>query len=256
MNKTILITGASGGIGREFARLAAKDYPNMLLIARREEELQAVKKELETYTNVYILPLDLSLEESINTIISFTKEHNLFIHTIINNAGFGDFAEFKNAEWEKLGNMITVNIRALTHLSHVFINHMVRAGEGHILNVASTAAFLPGPLMAVYFATKAYVLSLSQALSEELKGSGVYITTLCPGPTASGFQAVSAMGKSRMIKGKKMPTAHEVALFGYQSMQQHKSVAVHGLGNVLMTTFSKFLPGNIAAGIVKNLQKE
>ena len=173
---------------------------------------------------------------------------------LVNNAGFGDFGDFATASPEKLDQMIELNVGSLTRLCRVYVPGMLARGSGRIMNVASTAAFQPGPLMAVYYATKAYVLSFSEALAEETRGTGVTVTALCPGPTASGFQAGAAMEASKLVHGKKLPTSASVAAFGVKAMQRGDVVAVPGLQNKMLAASIRLSPRPIVRRLVHKMQ--
>ena len=256
MPKTALITGASGGIGYEFAQeLAAEGY-NLVLVARSAAKLEEIQTNLsQKYSiTVKVLAKDLSLPESAPAIFNQLESEKIVVDVLINNAGFGNFGEFTESEWQKEADMLQVNIFALTDLTKLFVKGMVARRQGKILNVASTAAFMPGPLMAVYYATKSYVLSFSEAIANELQGTGVSVTVLCPGPTESGFQAAASMEGSKILIDQKLPTSAEVAKYGYRAMQERKVVAVHGFNNWLLTIFVKFLPRKKLADIVRQAQ--
>jgi short-subunit dehydrogenase len=173
---------------------------------------------------------------------------------LINNAGFGDFGMFVDSDWSKELQMINLNITTLTQFTKLYLKDMVKRRNGKIMNVASTAAFQPGPIMAVYFATKAYVLSFSEAVDNEVRDKGVTITALCPGATESGFQAAAAMEESNMVKGKKLPTSKDVAVFGYAQMMKGKTVAIHGLMNWILANSVRFTPRSIVVMIARKLQ--
>ena len=197
-----LVTGASGGMGLEFARLLAKDNYNLLLIARSENKLKSIASELEIQYAIKVLiqAKDLSHPSAADEIFEFTRQNNLIVDVLINNAGFGNFGFFTETAIQKEIEMIDLNIKALTMMTKLFVKEMVARGKGKILNIASTAAFQPGPLMAVYYASKAYVLSFSEALSNELQGTGVTVTTLCPGPTQTGFEKAASLQESGLFK--------------------------------------------------------
>lgn len=256
--QTVLITGASGGIGLELARLFAKDGYNLVLVARSGDALQEIAVELQNSQSISVIPIsaDLSETNAAEKLLKKIESKKIQIDILINNAGFGDFSPFVKADITKLHAMMMLNMVTLTELTRLIAPAMVDRGHGKILNIASTAAFLPGPLMAVYYATKAYVLSFSEAIAHELKDSGVTVTALCPGPTTSGFQQASHMNKSAIVNGKKLPTAAEVARYGYQELINGTPVAIHGWGNKMMTILIKFLPRNIIPRIVASLQKE
>lgn len=255
MRKTALITGASSGIGREFAiQLARKDY-NLIVVARREKLLQALKRELSNVT-VTTFPKDLTEENAVEDLFKFLSEQYIAVSVLINNAGFGDYDRFDKADIGKLQNMIDLNIKVLTDLSYYFGQQMIRRQSGYILNVASTAAFQPGPNMAVYFATKSYVLSFSEAIANEWKDEGVVVSALCPGPTDSEFFDHAKMQGSKMMKSIKIPTSKEVAEFGLEQLFKKNTVAVHGFMNKLLVFIGRFAPRNvITAMTAKALSK-
>lgn len=249
--ETALITGASGGIGLELARLmAAKGHP-LVLVARNEVKLRALKSELEKAYGlpVHILPLDLAQAGATKSLFETCRYLGLHIDLLINNAGFGDQGHFLDTDRNREQEMIALNIAALTDLCKIFAPAMDRQGYGRILNVASTAAFQPGPSMAVYFATKAYVLHFSEALAVELRSSGITVTALCPGPTQSGFAAAANMEQSLAFKSKRLPTAAEVAAYGYRAMMKGKRVAIHGWINNLLVLSLRMAPRQLAAAV-------
>ena len=256
--KTALITGASSGIGLELAKIIAKDNYNLVLVARNADKLNQLKSELEKDYNisVAVLPKDLADPNVPNQISQELANQNIQIDLLVNNAGFGVFGLFKETDWEKEQQMIQLNVTALTHLTKLFVQGMIERKSGQILNVASTAAFQPGPLMAGYYATKSYVLSFSCAIAHELKGTGVSVTTLCPGATASGFQAAAQLEKAKIVNMRKMPSSKEVAEFGWQALKKGKLIAVHGLLNRVMAFSVRFVPTKIVTRIAHNLQKE
>jgi uncharacterized protein len=255
-NKYTLITGASGGIGLEFAKIHSSKGENLILVARNEAKLKEIKAELEKKYKVIIefLALDLSKTNSAQKVFDFVKEKSLFVSILINNAGFGDFGFFHESNWEKTNEMIQLNITCLTELTHLFSKEMVLHKEGKILNVASVAAFQPGPMMSVYFATKAFVLHFSEAINNELKDFGVSVTALCPGPTASSFFVAADMENAKLIKGKKLPTPREVAEFGSKALMNKKSVAVHGFFNNFLVNLVRFTPRNLVVKITRMMQ--
>ena len=253
-----LITGASGGIGLELAKEFAKNGINLVLVARSENKLQTLADflELEYKVKTKVIAKDLSLLEEVEALYHQLEYEKIRVDYLVNNAGFGDYALFNEADWNKLHEMINLNITALTRLSHLYVKDMLQRGFGKIMNVASTAAFLPGPLMAVYFATKSYVLFLSEAMASELEGKDVTVTALCPGATESGFQSAAALEESRMVKGKKLPTSAEVAAYGYKAMMKGEAVAIHGMMNYLMANSVRFSPRSMVVKLVKKLQEK
>jgi uncharacterized protein len=256
MKEFALITGASGGIGYELAQLMAEKGHNLILVARNEAKLVSLKEKLEKKYSitVYVLAIDLSKVNSAEQVVAFTQQQTCAVRILINNAGFGDYAYFNEAKWEKLNEMIDLNIKSLTHLTHLFVPQMIEAKKGKILNVASIASFLPGPLMATYYATKAYVLSLSEALNNELSPYGITVTALCPGPTESGFQQAASMDQSKLVTNKKMPSSKTVAAYGYHAMIKGKAIAIEGLMNKIMVCSIRFTPRWMAVKIVRYMQ--
>jgi short-subunit dehydrogenase len=243
---TALVTGASSGIGLEIARILAQDH-DVVLAARSVDKLEALANELD---NARVVAVDLSDPAGPRKLTAEVPT----VDVLVNNAGFGDWGPFVEAPDAKLDEMIELNVGALTRLTHAYLPGMVERGSGRVMNVASTAAFQPGPLMAVYYATKAYVLSLSEALAEETRGSGVTVTALCPGPTASGFQSGATMEESRLVKGRKLPTASSVAMYGVKAMNRGDVVAVPGMTNKVMAASIRFSPRPVVRRLVHRMQ--
>jgi uncharacterized protein len=251
-NQTVLITGASSGIGYEMAKVFAKNNYNLVLVARRVEKMDELKTQFPNIS-IHTIQKDLSLDTSCQEV--FDELNDTKIDILVNNAGFGDLGEFQNTDLNKQTNMIDLNVRALTELTHLFGSKMVNNKSGKILNVGSTASFMPGPTMATYFATKAFVLSFSEALAHEWSKYNVQVMALCPGGTASGFQESSNLGDTEFGKNTKIPTSQEVAQFGYDSLLSGKTVAVHGLQNKVLTMLPRILPRKLVAGIVAGAMK-
>jgi short-subunit dehydrogenase len=256
MSKTVIITGASSGIGLELARLFAKDGLELVLVARSETKLRQLAAELKNQfgTSVHVLVKDLSKPESAQEIYDWHRSAGFTLGYLVNNAGFGDFGFFAESQLEKQLEMINLNISALVSLTRLFLTDMVAHRSGKILNVASTAAFQPGPGMSVYYATKAFVLHFSEAIANELEGTGVSVTALCPGATESGFQTAAAMEESRLVKNKQLPSSAEVALYGYRAMQKGKAVAIHGWLNYFMANSVRFVPRSLVVKMVRSIQ--
>ena len=252
MNKTVLITGASSGIGYELAKIMGKEGYNLVLTARRKDKLNKLKKEIEKENDVSVLVIaqDLTEEGGAQKIFNICKTKKVRVDVLINNAGFGHSGRFLESDLDKNISMIKLNIVALTQLTKIFLSDIISSNAGKIMNVASVAAFFPGPLMSVYYATKAYVLSFSEALRAELKGIGVSVTTLCPGVTKSGFQKVAYMMSVEEKYGKGMHTAEYVARFGYEMMLKGRGVVIPGFKNKLYIFASRFLPSNKLAEII------
>ena len=245
---TALVTGASSGIGLEIARILAADH-DVVLAARSAAALAQLAAELGGHARVVVV--DLGDSSGAAKLAAEVPD----VDVLVNNAGVGDFGEFASASPEKLDHMIELNVGSLTRLCRAYLPRMLQRGSGRILNVASTAAFQPGPLMAVYYASKAYVLSLSEALAEETRGTGVSVTALCPGPTESGFQAGAAMEHSRLVRGKKLPTAAKVAAAGVKAMLRGDVVAVPGVQNKLLAASVRFSPRPLVRRLVHKMQE-
>lgn len=257
--QTALITGASGGIGLELAKLFAADRFDLVLVARSEQALQDLAAELKTKynTNTRILIKDLSLPQAPQEIYDELQTAGIQVDILVNNAGYGNFGFFLKTDLQKELNMLNLNINALTALTKLFLPAMVAQRSGRILNVASTAAFQPGPLMAVYYASKAYVLSFSDAIANELKGTGVTVTTLCPGPTETGFQKLAEMENSELFKrGNVVMDAQTVARIGYRATLQGKPLIIPGTMNKLGTLLPRFLPRQWVAAVVRRIQAQ
>ncbi len=253
---TALITGASNGIGLELAKVHASKGGDLVLVARNKSKLDELKTTLENQykVKVYTIGKDLSASNSAQEVYNETTKQNIRIDYLINNAGFGDFGMFVETDWNKELQMINLNITTLTQFTKLYLQDMVKRKSGKIMNVASTAAFQSGPTMAIYYATKAYVLSFSEAIDNEVSDKGVTVTTLCPGATESGFQAAAAMEESALVKGKKLPTSKEVAEYGYKSMMQGKTVAIHGSMNWIMANSVRFTPRAMVVKITRKIQ--
>ncbi len=257
-DKTALITGASGGIGQAFAEIAAAECTAIVAVARRQDRMQALKADLEQRfrTEVIVLRRDLSQAGAAEDIVREVRGRGIVPDFLINNAGFGDVAPFAESDLQKQMDMIAVNITSLTQLTRLFLPAMIKRGSGAILNVASTAAFQPGPYMSVYYASKAYVLWFTEALAVELEGTGVTATALCPGPTATGFGPTSGMAKTRIMKHLPLASPRDVAQYGYAAMQSGKTIAIPGFLNKLSVFSTRFGPRKLIAKIVGALHQE
>jgi short-subunit dehydrogenase len=255
MKNTALITGASNGIGLELAKLHASKGGDLVLVARNKYKLDELKAELEKQFNIsaYTIGKDLSEPDAAQEIYNETSKQNIQIDYLINNAGFGDFGMFEETNWDKELKMINLNITTLTLFTKLYLQDMVKRRSGKIMNVASTAAFQSGPTMSVYCATKAYVLSFTEAVSNEVRDKGISITALCPGATETGFQTAGGMDESKLFNGKKLPTAKEVAEYGYISMIKGRTVAIHGIMNFIMSNSVRFIPRAIVLKITRKI---
>lgn len=256
MNKTALITGASGGIGLELAKEHAKYGGDLVLVARSKEKLEQIKQEIEKNfsVSVKIIVKDLSHPNSAQEVYDEIVKSNIIIDYLINNAGFGTYGLFMDSDLQKQEEMINLNILTLVKLTRLFLPLMLERQFGKIMNVASTAAFQPGPTMAVYYASKAFVLHFSEALSNELIGKGITVTAFCPGATQSGFQEAAAMQESRLVRGRKLSSSAEIAQSGYSAMLKGKVVAIPGLLNKFGAWSVRFAPRGLVVKLVRFIQ--
>jgi uncharacterized protein len=254
--KTALITGASGGIGEALARTLAQHGYDLILVARTISKLETLGAELNAKNGVQTTSIssDLSAFDASEKLIAELETRELNVDLLVNNAGFAEYGEFATGDPQKQQQMISLNILTLTMLTRALLPKMLERKFGRVMNVASTAAFMPGPLMSVYYASKAYVLSFSEALGEELLGTGVTVTALCPGPTESDFQARAAMQDSKLVQGKTLMTAKEVAEQGVAALERGQRVVIPGFINQIQAQVSRFLPRAIVPGMIKNIQ--
>src|SRR5579862_1343051 len=240
--QTALITGASSGIGYDLAQIMAPEF-DLIVTARNQKKLEQLAQELEGRhgNHVHVIPADLARAEAPADIFGEVHRRGLHVDALINNAGFRSHGEFRSIPLEDELEMIQVNVTALTHLAKLALPGMIERKHGRILNVASTAGFQPGPLMAVYYATKAYVISFSEAIDSELKGTGVTVSCLCPGPTATEFAARAAMEKSRLFLLGRM-RSQDVARAGYKGMLRGKRLVIPGIKNKVIMESVRFTP--------------
>lgn len=253
---TALITGASAGIGAELARVFAEHGHDLILVARRQDALEALAGQVEGKYSIRatVLPADLSDPAAPAELYEAVRGLGLQVDILVNNAGFGLAGEFAETELGRELAMIQVNVAALTHLTKLFLGPMMQRHSGGILNVASVAALFPGPLRSVYYATKAYVLSFSEALAEELRDSGVRVTALCPGPTSTEFHSVSG-GAPERFGSKGVADAHSVARFGYAALQDNVRVAIPGIQNKVAVQARRFAPRGLVTRLVRQVQE-
>jgi short-subunit dehydrogenase len=256
-NDYALVTGSSGGIGLELAKLLAKDGHNLVLVARSADKLNNLSSELKRSFNIDIkvLPKDLTAINAASEIYDELKKDNLHINILINNAGYGGSGKFAETDLNYELNMMKVNMSTLVELTKLFLPQMIQDGNGKIMNVASTAAFVPGPLMAIYYATKAFVLSFSEAISNELKNSGVTVTALCPGPTRTGFAKTAGVEGANLFSSNIM-NAESVALTGYTAMLKGKTVVIPGIKNRLLNFSVRFSPRKTVSMITRRMQEK
>jgi short-subunit dehydrogenase len=250
--KNALITGASSGIGYEIAKLFAGDKCNLILVARRENKLKQLAREMESQynTKTLIFCKDLSIPDSAQEIYDFIKQNDISVDYLVNNAGFIVYGSFSETDWTKEMQEIQVNLVALTQLTKLFLPEMLSRNSGKIMNIGSTGSFCPGPLNAVYSATKSYVLSLSEAIAEEIKGSGVTITTLCPGATKTEFAERANIGRT-LIHTFGAMEAGRVAEIGYKALMRGKRIVVPGTFNKMMIFSIRFAPRVIVPKVVR-----
>lgn len=255
-NETVLVTGASSGIGLELARLFAADGAELILVARRTELLNQLAEELHTNhgTTSTVISLDLSEPDAPQRLYDEVTAAQKQVDVLVNNAGFGQLGRFVDVPLERHLSMIQVNIAALTHLTYLFLPQMRERRQGAILNLGSTAAFQPGPNSAVYYATKAYVLSFSEALSTELRRSGVSVTCLCPGPTRTGFGEDSDMEKTLIFRVNSMSVA-SVARAGYRGVRRRRRLVMPGIMNNLLSAGVRISPRYLTLLIMRRLQR-
>lgn len=246
-HKTALITGASGGLGLEFAKILARKKYDLVLVARNEGRLYALKNELETKYGISVYPFaaDLSVVDAALDVFNYTLEHEIGIDVLINNAGFGDSGSFADSDWQKQYEMVQLNVIALMQLTHCFLSPMIEQGHGKILNMSSVAAFCAGPYMSIYYATKEFVRSFSEAVAEEVKGTGVTVTAFCPGPTATGFEQAAEMGKGSTMF-RKAAKAEDVAKGGIRAVRKGKVLSYYGGFTKCMSFLCRIVPRSVA----------
>ncbi len=257
MAETALITGASGGIGYELARQFASHRYDLVLVARSEGALLDVKVELERLYQVEVqtIVMDLMPPDAANTLWEQLEESSTEVHVLVNNAGYGTYGPFAQREPETLLGMVDLNIRALTQLTRLALPAMIERGSGKILNVASTAAFQPGPLMAVYYATKAYVLSFTEAIASEMREQGITVSALCPGPTHTGFGKRANFNPTLLFERFGMD-AEAVARVGYEGLVRGQTIVIPGIKNRLMAQSIRWFPRKFVTGVVRKLQEQ
>jgi uncharacterized protein len=251
-----LITGASSGIGLELARIFAANRHDVVLVARSEDKLRDLARECEQNgSRAHVVAADLAKPGGAKVVRDAVAVLGIQIDVLVNNAGFGVYGRFAGTALERELESIQVNVVALTELTKRFLPAMIARGSGRILNVASTAGFLPGPLMAVYYATKAYVISFSEAIANELEGTGVTVTVLCPGPTATGFQAAANLESSRIVSLLRKATSRSVAEAGYDAVMGGKVVSVPGLSNKISALAPRLFPRAVIRKVVRAIQE-
>ncbi|MDR2840963.1 MAG: SDR family oxidoreductase [Paludibacter sp.] len=256
--KTALITGATSGIGYELAKIHAATSGNLVLVARSEEKLKQISAEFQEKYGIacHIIVKDLQQTNAAQEVFAEVNSAKISVDYLINNAGFGINSPFAETDYEKITGMLDLDVRALTQLTHLFVNQMLERGNGKILNVASIAAFTPGAFMAVYCAAKAYVLSFSEAIRYETLNSGVTVTAVSPGPTQSNFMAVSSFDQSPMLKGKTLPSPVNVAQTAYKAMLKGKRNVIPGWGNKITVFALKLVPHDLGIKLAGDLMRK
>jgi short-subunit dehydrogenase len=254
-DQTALITGASAGIGRELAKLFAKDDYNLVLVARDGSRLNQFADELQRQFSISVkaFALDLASASAPQVLFGQLARENIAIDVLVNNAGYGKLGAFAEVALEESLGQIQLNITALTHLTKLLLGPMLERRSGKILNVASTAGFQPGPWMAVYYATKAYVISFSEALASELSGSGVTVTCLCPGATDTEFQKRAGTEDTLLFRGLRPMSAKTVAQDGYRALRKSKPLVISGLRNWLLAESLRISPRRVVTAVSRRL---
>ena len=258
MNKTALITGASSGIGLELSRIFVCNNYNLIMVSQNEENLKKAKSLLQEQNDkvsIITIAKDLADSAAPQEIFDYTQQHAIQVDVLINNAGIQVYGKFHDVDIEDTLAMMNVNIFALTRLTRLYVEEMVKRGSGKILNVSSTGAFQPCPLNAAYCAAKAFVLYLSEAIAEEIKGTGVTITTLCPGATRTNFAKRADIEDIKLFRGQLLESS-KVAEIGYKALMKNKSVVITGLTNKLVAESIRFMPRSVVTKIGMNVMKK
>lgn len=257
-NKTVLITGASSGIGYELAKQFARDHYNLLLVARSGNKLSKLADELQRQFGITAKAMvaDLAGPAAPQRLVDQLQNDGTTVDILVNDAAYGKFGDFASMPLEDITGQVELNIAALTRLTRLLLPQMIERRYGKVLNVASTAGFQPGPMMAVYYASKAYVISFSEALANELNGSGVTVTCLCPGPTDTGFQGRAGVENSRLFKQFGPMDAKTVARDGYRAMMKGKTLVISGFKNRLLAESVRIAPRKLATAISRWVAEE
>jgi hypothetical protein len=255
--RTALVTGASSGLGREIASLFAKDKHDVVLVARSESKLKTLADDLSKADGVtaHVVAADLSDPKAPWHVLDEVRRRRIDVDFLVNNAGFGTNGSFLDLDLAREIDMVEVNVTALVKLTHLFVGPMRERGFGRLMNIASTAGFQPGPYMATYYATKAFVVSFTEALAFELQGTGVTATCHCPGATATEFASTAGNDKTPLFQRSGVADAKEVALHAYRAMMKGEVLSVHGVLNWIGTEALRFAPRSVARSIAASLNR-
>jgi len=253
----VLITGASGGIGYELAKLFARDGHDLVLVARDGAKLQQVARELKGAHRIHCIVFegDLSVPGSPDALFQEIQKASADVGILVNNAGFGSLGPFHKLPLDDQLQMIQLNVTSLAHLTHLFLPQMIARRRGRIVNIASIAAYQPGPFMAVYYATKAFVVSFSEAIANELHGTGVRVTAICPGPTTTNFGKRAGAEGSSLFRKEMTMDAATVARVGYEGMKKNKTVVVIGWKNKVLAAAGRVAPRSLTANVARTLNE-
>lgn len=249
-----IVTGASSGLGKDFCYLLSKNGYDLIIASRSVDKLNEIKADIESKYPSKVEVIQSDLSKDVGSLIQATNSKK--VDLLINNAGFGDFCEFTLADYNKLDQMVDLNCKALMKLSHHYASIMKEQGNGRILNVASVASFQPGPYMAVYYASKAFVLSLSESLDYELKPFGVRVSALCPGPTKTDFFKNAGSDAKKMLNVTKPLESKEVVEYAYKKMMKNKRVIIPGFKFRLLLFFEKLIPRSLTLNILGKIQSK
>ncbi|UCG52427.1 MAG: SDR family oxidoreductase [Candidatus Latescibacterota bacterium] len=257
MRRTALVTGASGGIGYELARLIAADGHDLVLVSRNETRLKEVAGELEEAFRVRtaLLPKDLAVPDSPEQILAELEKASIEIDVLVNNAGFGTSGPFSQSPLSEQLEMIQLNVTSLVHLTGLLLPRMIERSRGKVVNVSSVAAFQPGPFMAVYYATKSFVLSFSEAIASELEGTGVTVTAVCPGPTVTDFQNRAGTADTNLFRNHMTMDAPAVARIAYEGVKKNKPVVITGAKNKFLAFGNRLVPRSLVVKIARSLNE-
>ena len=257
MSETVLVTGASSGIGLELAKLFAQSGRNLILVARSQSKLEELRLELVDQNSVHVevIPADLAEVDAAQSLVDEINKRKLVVDVLVNNAGFGELGRFDEISAERQVNMVRLNVLTVMHLTRLLLPEMLKRNVGGILNVASTAAFQPGPHMAVYYATKAFVLSFSEAIHEELLGLDIKVVCLCPGPTKTGFGEDSGMNATKIFTSNAMDVS-TVARAGFKAYESNRAIIIPGWKNKFGAFVTRLVPRFLTRKLVKNFQSQ